>query len=99
MKSIIVDKIQQTARQIWPGVQLPALEISYPDHASQGDYATNVAMKLAKVLKRNPLDIGQELADAIDREGIERIEVVAPGFLNFFVNDKFLAGGVRLVLE
>ena len=99
MKSIIADKIQGAAAKLWPGVQLPVLEISYPDHAQHGDYSSNVAMKLAKVLKRNPQDIGEELAAAIDQEGIERIEVVPPGFLNFFVNDKFLTGGVRLVLE
>lgn len=99
MKSVILDKIQQAANQLWPEIVLPAIEISYPSHAQHGDYASNVAMKLAKLLKRNPMEIGTELAEAVDREGIENVEVVTPGFLNFFVNEKFLAGGVRLVLE
>lgn len=104
MKSVIIDKIQQAAAKLqaagtWVAIELPEIEISYPSHSQHGDYASNVAMKLAKLLKRSPLDIGHELADAIDREGIENIEVVAPGFLNFFVNEKFLAGGLRLILE
>jgi arginyl-tRNA synthetase len=104
MKSVIIDKIQQAAAQLqaqgkWEAISLPTIEISYPSHSQHGDYASNIAMKLAKLLKKNPLQIGEELAEAIDREGIENIEVVAPGFLNFFVNEKFLAGGVRLILE
>ncbi len=104
MKSVIIDKIQQAAAKLqssgqWEAITLPSIEISYPSHVQHGDYASNVAMKLAKLLKRNPLEIGNELAEAIDREGIEKVEVVAPGFLNFFVNEKFLAGGLRLILE
>ncbi len=104
MKSVIIDKIQQAVTQLqaqgkWEQVNVPVIEISYPSHSQHGDYASNIAMKLAKLLKRNPLQIGEELAEAIDREGIEQIDVVAPGFINFFVNDKFLAGGVRLILE
>lgn len=98
MKSVIVAKIQDA-------LQKQAIEFSgdivvtYSTHPGHGDYASNIAMQLAKVLKRSPLEIGEELAAAIDREGIENIEVVAPGFLNFFVNEKFLTGGVRLILE
>ena len=99
MKSVIVDKIEAAAKNLWPSLQLPEIEISYPTHRKHGDYASNIAMKLAKVLKKSPLDIGHELQAAIDAEGIEKVEVVSPGFINFFVNEKFLAGGVRLILE
>lgn len=98
MKSIIVAKIQE-ALQKQDIVFSGDIEVEYSGHASHGDYASNIAMKLAKVLQRSPLEIGEELAQAIDHEGIEQIAVVPPGFLNFFVNEKFLSGGVRLILE
>ncbi|MBI4407135.1 MAG: hypothetical protein HY565_01395, partial [Candidatus Kerfeldbacteria bacterium] len=97
MKSVIQDKIQVVLEQL--GVTGADIEVTYTDHPEHGDYASNIAMKLAKTLKRSPLDIGHDIAERIDREGIERVEVVAPGFLNFFVDEKFLAGGVRLILE
>ncbi len=97
MKSVIQDKIQVALEQL--GITGADIEVTYTDHPEHGDYASNVAMKLAKQLKRAPLDIGNELAEKIDRAGIEKIDVIAPGFLNFFVNEKFLAGGVRLILE
>lgn len=98
MKSVIVAKIQEALQK--QGVTFSGeIEVEYSSHTQHGDYASNIAMKLAKILKRNPMDIAEELALAINREGIEKIEVLPPGFLNFFVNDQFLAGGVRLILK
>ena len=99
MKSVIADKLQQACQELWPNVKLPKIEVTYPSHASHGDYASNLAMQLAKVLKQSPLAIGNTLAEAVHKEGIEKVEVVAPGFINFFVDGKFLAGGVRYILE
>lgn len=104
MKHVIIDKIEtaiQTlqTQQAWPSLVLPDIEVTYPTHRAQGDYSSNIAMRLAKLLKKNPLDIGRELQAVLPMEGIEKVEVVAPGFINFFVNEKFLAGGVRLILE
>lgn len=105
MKAIIIDKIQTAIQQlqdqnVWADIAvLPEIIVDYPSHSDHGDYASNIAMRLAKVLKQPPLVIAQTLATAIDQTGIEQIQVAAPGFLNFFVNDKFLAGGVRLILQ
>ncbi|EKD76063.1 MAG: Arginyl-tRNA synthetase, partial [uncultured bacterium] len=104
MKHVIADKIAAAisklqADHVWPDSAVPEIVLSYPVHRQHGDYACNIAMQLAKMLKKNPLEIGQELKEAIDLEGLEKVEVVAPGFLNFFVNEKFLAGGIRWILE
>jgi len=105
MKAIIIDKIQTAIQQlqdqdVWADIQtLPEIVVDYPTLPEHGDYASNIAMRLAKVLKQNPLEIAQTLATAIDQTGLEQIKVAAPGFLNFFVNEKFLAGGVRLILQ
>ena len=56
-----------------------------PEH---GEFSTNIAMKLAKEQKKNPMLIAREIADGIDITGtyISKIEVVG-GYINFFVND------------
>lgn len=105
MKHVIIDKIEAARRALlgrgaWPADSLwPEIEVMYPTHRTQGDYSTNVAMKLAKILQRSPLDIGHEIAAALPMEGVDKVEVAPPGFINIFVNEKFLAGGVRLILE
>lgn len=56
-----------------------------------GDFATNIAMLLAKTLKQNPKIIAEKIANEILRTKkafFSKIEVIQPGFINFFLNPK-----------
>ncbi len=53
---------------------------------AHGDYASNIAMRLAKPLSRPPRDIAQGLIDHMPTHPhVERVELAGPGFINFFV--------------
>jgi arginyl-tRNA synthetase len=68
------------------------LELERPAEAAHGDYATNVALRLAGARRRAPREIAQELAASVaELPEIARAEVAGPGFLNLFVTDAFLA--------
>ena len=64
--------------------------LSVPKNEGYGDYATNLAMLLAKELKQSPMKIAESLAGRIPAkpEWLEKIEVVKPGFINFFLKDQ-----------
>lgn len=70
----------------------PSLDV--PSVKEFGHYSTNVAMRLAKELKRNPLEVAQEFAQklkVVDKKGMfEKIEAVKPGFINFWLSKTFL---------
>lgn len=67
-----------------------APDFSRPDPRF-GDLATNVAMKLAKRLHKNPRDIAQELAAKLhELAGITEVSVAGPGFINIRVSDQML---------
>ncbi|MCE5264888.1 MAG: arginine--tRNA ligase [Deltaproteobacteria bacterium] len=69
---------------------LPArIEVELTKDPGHGDYASNVAMVLAKQMKRNPREVAKILSDGIaDREGVlEKVEIAGPGFLNFFIRE------------
>lgn len=56
--------------------------------AEFGDYATNVAMQLARPLGRNPREIAEELAELLRHaDDIASVEVAGPGFINIFLHD------------
>ena len=76
-----------------------SVDLMIPKDRSFGDYSTNIAMKLAGVLKRNPLDIANEIKDAIDSNLIEKVEVKAPGFINFFVKNDYLYDLINEVIN
>jgi len=62
--------------------------VEIPKDTTKGDYASNIAMKLTKALRRNPLDIAKEIVSCFNLEAakVSRVEIAAPGFLNFFVS-------------
>ncbi len=52
-----------------------------------GDLNSNIAMQLAKVLKKNPNSVAQEIVLNFKHEALEKIEIAGPGFLNFFLKE------------
>jgi arginyl-tRNA synthetase len=59
------------------------VELDRPGNPDHGDYATNIALRLAPERKRPPRELAEEIAAAIDGSGlVERTEVAGPGFVN-----------------
>jgi arginyl-tRNA synthetase len=68
------------------------VELERPSDPAHGDYATNVALRLAGARKRAPRETADELAArVVALPQVERAEAAGPGFLNLFVTDAFLA--------
>ena len=68
------------------------VELERPGKAEHGDYATNVAMRLAPERRRNPRELAEELAaQAADLPQVERAEVAGRGFLNLWLTDAWFA--------
>jgi arginyl-tRNA synthetase len=81
---------------------MPEIAVDYPKNESFGDYMTNVAMMLGKILKKNPLEIAGEIVSAIprnDSEVFDKIEIVKPGYINFYLPQKYLRGVVGEINE
>jgi arginyl-tRNA synthetase len=67
-----------------------------PGDAEHGDYATNVALRLAGAQQRPPREIAGEIAERVVESGLaERAEAAGPGFVNLWVADDWLTGAVR----
>ncbi len=75
--------------------------VERPRDASLGDWSTNLAMTLARPLRRRPAEIAGALRDSmrLPESGIERVEIAGPGFMNFFLDPAQIAEGTREILE
>lgn len=62
-----------------------------PKQEAHGDITTNVAMTLAKPLKKNPRAVAQEIIAALklEPEYVSNVEIAGPGFINFRFTDRF----------
>ena len=74
--------------------------IEIPKDKSNGDYSTNVAMRLAKELKKAPVVIANELKEVLENSDLlEKVEVAGPGFINFVVNKGELSSVISNVIK
>src|SRR3989344_1861381 len=78
------------------------IKLDMPSNKDHGDYATSVAITLAKRQKKNPLELARELVSKLENDSelrrvVSKIEVADPGFINFFLKDEVLAGYVNQI--
>jgi len=77
-----------------------SIEIQIPKESKFGDYSTNIAMKLAKILKNNPLNIAKNIEAYLRSSNyIEKIEVVSPGFINLFIKKTLISNIISKILN
>ena len=75
--------------------------IEIPKDTSNGDYATNIAMQLARILKKNPRQIAQDIVDLFNQKvvNVSKIEIAGPGFINFFIDGQAMSNVIEKVLK
>lgn len=75
--------------------------IEIPKDTSNGDYATNIAMQLARILKKNPRQIAQDIVALFDQKmvNVSKIEIAGPGFINFFIDGQAMSNVIEKVLK
>lgn len=80
-----------------PAQPIPAFNIEVPAEHANGDYASNVAMSSAKAFHMAPRKIAEIITKHIDLEGsyFDRFEIAGPGFINFFLNDRFYSAVLK----
>ncbi|ADI00685.1 arginine--tRNA ligase [Salisediminibacterium selenitireducens] len=80
--------------------EIPEVVIETPKDKSHGDYASNLAMQLARVAKKAPKQIAEDIQANLDLEAasVETVEIAGPGFLNFTMKKDYLADVVKAVL-
>ncbi|WP_372747420.1 arginine--tRNA ligase [Litorivivens sp.] len=103
MKEQIVTLIEQAIASLqsgdWPADLEPKVQVEQTRDKSHGDFASNVAMTLAKPLRKSPRDIAQQIIDALpDNALVNKAEIAGPGFINFFLNADAATGIISEVL-
>lgn len=111
MKSYVLDSLYVTVKEaianavVKSGLvareELPVFVLEVPKDKSHGDLATNAAMQLTKLAKKNPRMIAEAIIENLDMSAasIESAEIAGPGFINFRMNKSYLYQVIHEVLE
>lgn len=83
-------------------ILLPAPTLERPRDSAHGDIACNIAMQIAKPLKRNPRELAQQIVAELLAEPdtiIASVEIAGPGFINIRVKDSAKHAVISTILE
>jgi arginyl-tRNA synthetase len=81
------------------GVELDGIHVERPNDPAHGDFATNVALANARVLRRNPREVAENLVGALKAPFVREAEVAGPGFINFRLSTEALWDEVGSLLR
>ena len=104
MKDTIRQLIQQALTQlvndgVLPDGLTPAIQVENARDKTHGDFASNIAMMLAKPAGLKPRDLAEKLIAALPADPqVSKVEIAGPGFLNFFQNTQALASRLDAAL-
>lgn len=73
--------------------------IEHPRELIHGDFATNIAMTLAKIEGKNPRELAELIAGKIQHQNIASVEIAGPGFINIRLSDQFLSDELGFIHE
>ncbi len=93
-KETLIEEIKQAILKAELVTEVPEIKIENPKDTKNGDYATNIAMVLTKLAKRNPREIAQAIVDNLDvqKADVSKIDIAGPGFINFYMDNAYLTG-------
>lgn len=78
----------------------PKVRLDHTKDKSHGDYATNIALMLAKQAKTSPLELAKIIVNQLeDASFIKKTEIAGPGFINFFLSDVSSTSIVSEIIE
>lgn len=101
MKEYLKASIEEALQKL--GLDASSVDIQFekPKIADHGDLATNIAMMLARVAKKNPRQIAQDLVDtlSLDPARIAAVEIAGPGFINFRFSSQHIYDAVASILK
>ena len=92
----IVDEIQKAVAAA-AGVEVSSVHLEHPQELSHGDYATNIAMALAKERGVNPKELAEEIAGKINLPFVEEVSIAGPGFINFKLSREFFTQSLKVI--
>ncbi|MCG9713119.1 arginine--tRNA ligase [Shewanella insulae] len=105
MKSHIQSLLEQAIQTLKQRAIIPAdfearIQVDRTKDKSHGDFATNLAMMLTKVARKNPREVAQLIIDSLPQDGqVAKVEIAGPGFINFFIDENALTNQLMAALS
>src|SRR3989344_219296 len=82
MRTLIQTALTKALQEL--GIENVPIQLEYPMRMEHGDYATGAALQYAKQAGASPRELAEKIVAALGNiEGVVRIDIAGPGFINF----------------
>ena len=100
MKANLTNLLYQAIQSLNIEISQEQIIIEKPKLIEHGDFSTNIAMLLAKPLKKNPREIAENIINAITQNDFfNKIEIAGAGFINFYLNNDVLVSLIQNICK
>ncbi|MCX8103547.1 MAG: arginine--tRNA ligase [Candidatus Bipolaricaulota bacterium] len=97
LRDLVREKLHEAMQKLY-GLTEP-IAVTVPEKPEFGDLSSTVAFALKPKLKRAPRQIAEEIVSHLDKSPFQKVEVVGPGFINFFLQPETVQHALREILE
>jgi arginyl-tRNA synthetase len=82
-----------------PEIEIPCINVETPKEKDHGDFSTNVAMQVTRLVKKSPRQTAEIIIKNLETEGtyIEKLECAGPGFINFYLKNIWLYDSLKVI--
>jgi arginyl-tRNA synthetase len=103
IKSLLSKVLKKLQKKEKVCFKLGEIEVETPKEKNYGDYSSNVALKTAKFFNKTPTQLAKEIEKELEILNqkiylFEKIKIEGPGFINFFISEKFLKKALKKIL-
>ncbi|MCF6217747.1 MAG: arginine--tRNA ligase [Gammaproteobacteria bacterium] len=101
LHGLILDAVAQLCKEgVLPEEASIDVKIERTRDSSHGDFATNVAMVMAKHARRKPRELAEMIVERLPSSvSVSKVDVAGPGFINFYITDDVLQSVVKRIVE
>ena len=100
LKLVIKELIEKALDTLSISYDESTVSIEIPKIREQGDFSSNIAMKLSKELKDSPRNIAEKLVEVLkDNKELIKVDIAGPGFINFYLDNEYIFSGINKVIE
>ncbi|MBF0713762.1 arginine--tRNA ligase [Gemella sp. GH3] len=98
MKAKVIELLEQSVAKVTD--EVVNIYVETPKNSDNGDFSTNIAMQLTRILRKNPKIIAEEIVNNIEQNDfVEKVEIAGPGFINFYVKKASLGNILDKIFE
>lgn len=100
IKKALTEALEQVINHEYPNEAYGAIELLNPKEEKFGDIATNIALKLCKLIKKSPQEVAENIIKKIQLpEPIQKADFAHPGFINFTIKTDYLTSQIDALVS